>query len=154
MDEKEKNFFAYMNRLLSRESIMLMYESNNIKYDKCELYCDYVLSLLHLIYDTYLGDDITDEENRKKHFEWCWKKNVENFSKEGINIDGKKIYDYFFEYFFIVFYMNEEKDDEKNKIMDFKLWKDVFDYVKPKTHSDVDAFVEVYTIFEESRKNV
>ena len=137
---------------MSKESISLIYDANNVKYDKCQLYGDFVMSLIKLIYSTYLGDDVTDEEDRKKHFEWCWKKNVSNFEKEGIYIDSYKLSEYFFEFMFLVFYLDDDKDNEKIKEMDYKLWTEVFDCNKLKTNSEVDAFIEIYNLFEKSVK--
>jgi len=151
MDGRKKNF-AYVNNLMSKESISLIYDANNVKYDKCQLYGDFVMSLIKLIYSTYLGDDVTDEEDRKKHFEWCWKKNVSNFEKEGIYIDSYKLSEYFFEFMFLVFYLDDDKDNEKIKEMDYKLWTEVFDCNKLKTNSEVDAFIEIYNLFEKSVK--
>ena len=151
MDGRKKNF-AYVNNLMSKESISLIYDANNVKYDKCQLYGDFVMSLIKLIYNTYLGDDVTDEEDRKKHFEWCWKKNVSNFEKEGIYIDSYKLSEYFFEFMFLVFYLDDDKDNEKIKEMDYKLWTEVFDCNKLKTNSEVDAFIEIYNLFEKSVK--
>ena len=45
---------------MSKESIMMIYGANNIRYEKCELFNDFVQSLLMLAFDTYMGDDVTD----------------------------------------------------------------------------------------------
>ena len=39
MDNNDRqNFLAYINNPMSKESITILYASNNIKYEKCELY--------------------------------------------------------------------------------------------------------------------
>jgi hypothetical protein len=93
-----ENFFSYISKPVDKEDVKIWIESNDICYQKFELYHDFVSSLINLIYDTYLGDDGTqnskihlDSEDNKKHFQWCWNKIIENFKKEEINfkIDGE-----------------------------------------------------------------
>ena len=49
-------------------------------------FLDYVDSLLTLITETFLGDDVMgDDEARLNHFKWCWNKTIDNFRKENIN---------------------------------------------------------------------
>lgn len=155
MSEKNKGrkFLAYIQTPMSKESISVIYDANNIKFERCELYSDFVQSLLRLTYNTYLGDDVTDIEGQSTHFKWCWDKNIENFAKEGIIFDNPKLYDYFLEYIFEVFYSMTDKEElgyiDKTSL---KLWYDVFDYTKSKTNSDLDNLIEIYKIFEKSVK--
>lgn len=149
MSNKHLKFLSYLNTPLSRESINIFYDANNVRFEKCELYGDFVLSLLTLVFDTYMGDDITSPEHQIKHFKWCWDKNVENFKLEGIHINDENLYEYFLEYMLEVFYFSE-KTKESN---DLKLWVDLFDYSRNRTQSDLDTFIEIYKLFEKSLKN-
>jgi hypothetical protein len=148
------SFLAYIHNPISKESIAVIYASNNIKYEKCELYSDFVQSLLMLAFDTYMGDDVMGVEDQKKHFKWCWDKVIENFREEGISIKSDKLYDYFLEFMLEVFYTYDGK-----KPYDFtdegvlKIWSDVFSYDKSKTQADMDTLVEIYKIFEKSLIN-
>lgn len=145
----KSSFLAYINNPMSKESISILYDANNIKYDRCELYSDFVQSLLILLFDTYMGDEITDLDNQFKHFEWCWAKNVSNFKKEGIRIDNDRLYDYFLEFMFEVYYSGEKDDGVKTDNI-LKLWVSIFNYSNTKTNSDIDTLIEIYQLFENS----
>jgi hypothetical protein len=150
--EKNRNFLAYINNPMSKESIMVIYDANNVKFDRCELYGDFVHSLLRIAFETYMGDDVTDIESQIKHFTWCWNKNIENFMTEGIAINCLKLYDYFLQYMLEVFYSSEKKPSDYVDTGSLKLWDDIFDYTKSKTNSEMDTFIEVYQLFEKSIK--
>lgn len=151
------DFMAYINNLMDKDDIIMLYNENNIKYEKCELYSDFTQSLIMLVFDTYLGDDVTDVIGQAGHFNWCWNKNISNFGKEGLFFDCDLLFEYFLEFMMEVFYSSNEKDrmnfTDKDKGI-LKLWLDIFDYTKLKTNSDMDALIEVYKIFEMSLKVV
>lgn len=150
-DFEKTSFLAYIHKEISRESISLIYSSNNIKYEKCELYNDFIQSLLRLVFDTYLGDDIMTIDDQIKHFRWCWNKVIDNFKEEGILFKNKKLYNYFLEFMLEVFYMYEgDKISENDDLGILKIWDNIFSYNKPKTQADIDTLVEVYKIFEKS----
>ncbi len=155
MDNKYKknNFLDYINNPMSKESIILLYNANNIRFEKCELYSDFVQSLLHLIFDTYLGDDVTNLDQQVKHFNWCWSKNIKNFNDEGIDFSDIKLYDYFLEFMLEVFYSSLEKQKTEyiNKNL-LKLWNNILDFNRIKTNADMDTLIEIYNIFEKSLK--
>jgi hypothetical protein len=154
MDENNKNkFLNYIHKPMSLEAIKMVYTKHNIIYEKCELYLDFTKSLLIKIFDTYLGDDITNQDEQYNHFNWCWKKNIEDFKNEGFNFDEITLYSYFLEFSFEVFYSNKEKNkiDFYNGLI--KIWEDLFNYNKTKTNSDLDALVEIYLLMEKAIKN-
>ena len=156
MNEYSKNsFLGYINNPMNRDDIAMFYRENNIKYEKCELYSDFALSLIITIFDTYMGDDVTNLDDQFKHFEWAWQKTILNFVEEGLDFESDVLYNYFLEFMVEVFYTTPNKNELNNidkKII--KLWSDIFDYHKIKTNSDMDALIEVYTIFEKSLKNL
>lgn len=147
------SFLAYINNPMSKESVSVLFAANNIKFEKCELYSDFVQSLLMRIFDTYLGDEVTDYDAQFNHFQWCWGKTVDDFAMEGINIENPKLYNYFLEFTLEVFYSYKEKKpfDYTDKGI-LRIWSDIFDFTKTKTNSDVDTLIEIYTIFEKSLK--
>lgn len=148
---KTLKFLDYIGKPMSRESITVLYSAHNIKYEKCELYNDFVQSLIFLIYDTYMGDDITNEKDKKNHFTWCWNKNVENFKKEGFIFENNKLKNYFFEFMSEVYYPITKKEENQVALDNIlKLWSYIFDYNNNKSKSDVDTLIEVYNIFENS----
>jgi len=151
--DKNIEFLSYIGSPLSENSIAVIYSANNISFDRCELFSDYVQSLLYIIFDTYLGDEITEEEDKLKHFEWCWKKNIDNFKLEGIKFSTKgESFDYFKEFMIEVFYNIENKESKKIKGIITSLWDTIFSYNGMKTSSDMDNFIEIYKILEKSIK--
>ena len=103
------SFLAYINNPMNWETISMVYTKNNIKYEKCELYSDFVQSLLITVFDTYMGDDVTPIDEQTNHFNWCWGKTIECFSDEGFLFNNQNLYDYFLEFSFEVFYTNKDK---------------------------------------------
>lgn len=153
MIRRNKNieFLRYISSPLSKESILILYAANNIKFEKCELYHDFAQSLAGLIFDTYLGDDIMEMKDWVNHFKWCWKQNRKNFLKEGIHIGDKKLYTYFFEFMIEHFYDVTNKDENPIICENIcKLWSYIFDYnnTTGKTKAEAEAFIEIYTLFD------
>jgi hypothetical protein len=154
MNNKNKlNFLDYINTPMSKESIMMIYGANNIRYEKCELFNDFVQSLLMLAFDTYMGDDVTDIDEQFNHFNWCWETNISNFLTESIYFENKKLYNYFLEFMLEVFYSSTDKSVFRNSGKNvLELWNNIFDYNRVKTNADMDTMVEIYKIFEKSLK--
>jgi len=100
-----------------------------------------------------MGDEVTSVEHQIKHFNWCWKKNVENFETEGLVFESERLHSYFLEFMLEVYYTAPEKDgpnfDHKNIL---KLWYYIFDYNREKSNSDMDTLIEIYVLFEKSLK--
>jgi len=151
-----ENFFNYLSKNLDQDEVDIWFNANNIIPEKLELYYDFTISLYNLLTDTYLGENVDNEtkvtlseEDNQKHFDWCWKKTVDNFSKEGLefNQNGDH-YDYFKSFFDEIYY----KQDNKNiKDSIGKFFSDVFDREKPFTRSDMDM---IYTIYKSLDKNL
>jgi len=145
-------FVNYIMDPLSYEQMQLLYRANNIKYDKVNLYYDFITSLNKLVDKTYLGDDcISSNEEIKGHFEWCFNKTIENFKKENINfINNSDLRKYFYYYYEQLYY----KDDERSLEKIDNLPKFSFDFYRTKSMSDVDILIELYKIFEKTLKKV
>jgi hypothetical protein len=148
----KNSFLGYINNPISKEDMMLFYKENNIKYEKCELYSDFALSLIMTIFDTYMGDDVTNLDDQFKHFEWAWQKTILNFVEEGLDFEANVLYEYFLEFMLEVYYpiIDKKEIDIDKKLCN--LWINLFDYNKTKTNSDIDALIEIYVIFEKSLK--
>ncbi len=150
---RQKNLLVYINDPISRETLNLYYAANDVKIERCELYNDYLQSLYMLVFDTYLGDDITDLHEQINHFKWCWDRNNQNFIKEGLYFKNSKLYDYCLEFILEVFYCSLDKnEDENNEETILKLWRDIFNYDKPKSNSEIDTLIELYLLFNEAIK--
>jgi hypothetical protein len=144
------NFFNYITKNLNPEDVDTWFRANNIISEKMELYYDFSYSLYLLIKSTYLGSKneknetlvkMTDEDDIN-HFDWCWKKTVENFKKESIifRIDGDH-YKYFFTLFDEIFY-KQEKEQIRESIDVF--FNDLFNKDKPFTQVDLDLIYNIY----------
>lgn len=148
---RKNNLLIYINNPISKESLSLYYAANDIKIEKCILYNDFIQSLYMLVFDTYLGDDITDVYEQINHFKWCWDRNNKNFNKEGLDFESSRLYDYCLEFILEDFYCALDKNEvENSEEISLKFWKDIFDYDKPKSNSEIDALVEIYLLFNEA----
>lgn len=151
------NFFNYITKNLNPEDVDTWFRSNNIISEKMELYYDFSYSLHLLIKSTYLGSKNEKNETLVKmtneddinHFDWCWKKTVENFKKENINftLEGEH-YDYFLSLFSEIYY-NQNSEDIKNSIDIF--FNDLFNREKTFTQVDLDL---IYNIYKSLDKNL
>jgi hypothetical protein len=82
-----EEFYNYITKHLEPEQVELWFRANNIIPERMDLYYDFCQSLYLLIIDTYLGEELDEKETKvemnsednKKHFKWCWDKNIENF---------------------------------------------------------------------------
>lgn len=149
----KSRFLAYIHQPMSPESIQLIFTKNNITFQKCELFNDFVNSLLIKIFETYLGDKYTNEQEQKNHFNWCWNKNLEGFNSEGFLFNNDNLYNYFLEFSFEVFYTNKDKNNPNFEIGILNIWNDLFNYDKIKTNSEIDALVEIYSLMDYSIKD-
>jgi len=153
-----ENFFNYISRPLENEEVEIWFRANNIIVEKMELYYDIIYSLSCNISETYLGEDENSPSetkiemsiaDKKSHFEWCWKKLIDEFKKEGLLIneigDHK---DYLYDFFYELFY-NQNDSKIRNSIDIF--FTDIFDLKKPFTKSDLDM---VLTIYKSLDKNI
>ena len=143
-------FIKYITTPLTIEEMNLLYKANNVKYDKCELYHDFILSLNKLIVETFLGDDvINSEENIKNHFNWCIEKIFNNFKEENIIFDEwDDLKNYFYNFYIELFYNINNKNEAIEKLNKLPILS--FDYGRIKTRSDMDVLLELYRLFEKS----
>lgn len=153
-----ENFFNYISKPVHPDDVQVWLNINNIIPEKVDLYSDFTSSLYKLILNTYLGEDdksnesnikLTEEDNTK-HFDWCWKKTIENFSKENIKFYSKgEHYDHFKSFFDEVYY-NQKEQKVKDQIGVF--FEDLFDLKKPFTKSDIDMLTDLYKSLDKNLK--
>lgn len=149
---RTSDFLKYINTPLNQSTIKSLYEANNIDIELCNLYYDFIASLMNLIFDTYLGDELMDSKAQRGHFKWCWETNKKNFLNEGIDFgDDPELISYFMEFMLEVYYLYKEKDDVLISNIN-KLWEYIFNYNISKSRSDVDTFFEIYILFDKSIK--
>ena len=146
------DFIEYISKLMKKEDILLLYKINNVTPERSALYLDFTHSLYDLIVTTYLGDEVMDNDSIKQHFDWCWKKVIEAFQKEKIYFESVELYNYFFTLFLESFYTEVDKSEKNvNKLLEF--WQDIFEYSVTKTLSELEAFIDLYKIFDRSLQN-
>ncbi len=132
---------------MDKDDIVLMYKVNNVTPEKTELYLDFIHGIFDLVTTTYLGDDVMFEEDIENHFKWCWGKNIDNFKKEKLYfLDDEDLYNYFHTLFIESFY-NEDNKTESNINQLLEFWSDIFKYNFTKTMSELEAFLDLYKIF-------
>ncbi len=137
---------------MKKEDILLLYKINNVTPERSALYLDFTHSLYDLIVTTYLGDEVMNNDSIKQHFDWCWKKVIEAFQKEKIYFESVELYNYFFTLFLESFYTEVDKSEKNvNKLLEF--WQDIFEYSVTKTLSELEAFIDLYKIFDRSLQN-
>lgn len=145
---KVMDFIEYISKNMEKKDLFLLYKINNIKRERLEMFSDFVHFLNELIITTYLGDDITKDVDKVNHFNWCWKKVVGSFKKEGIYfLDTDELYNYFLTFYQESFY-EETKIDDPNNIPIF--WSELLNYDNIKTMSEYQSMLEIYKIFNKS----
>jgi hypothetical protein len=88
------------------------------------------------------------EEDKTKHFDWCWNKTIDNFKKENLIFENEgEHYEYFKSFFEEIFYNQKEKvvRDSINNFFD-----DLFNLNKPFTKSDLDMISSIYKLLDKS----
>jgi hypothetical protein len=126
-------------------------KSHNISRERSELYHDFLVSLFTLIDDTYLGKDIVNNsEDIMKHFEWCFNKTISNFEMEKIYFNTKGNHFEYLWFFFYGAYYNSEPEDKRTKILLY--FYRLFNINVMKNRNELDAFTDLYKIFEQNLK--
>ena len=149
-----ENFFKWMSKPIPNDEVIVWFSVNNMIPEKIELYGDIFKGIHQLISDTYLGDSGNEtkinlsQEDKFKHFEWCWNKLLEDFKKENILIKKEGVHkDYFWEFLKDTYY-NQNDENVRKSIPVFI--KEVFDLSKPFTKSDLDILTELYKALEKN----
>jgi hypothetical protein len=143
-------FIKYITNPLTKEEMQLLYKANNVNYDKCRLYSDFILTLNKLVTETFLGSDVIHaSEDIKSHFMWCIEKVIKNFKEENIIFDKTEdLKEYFFNFYMELFYKFNDKEDILEKLNKLAIYS--FDHLRIKTRSDMDVLLELYRLFEKS----
>jgi hypothetical protein len=151
----QNDFINYISKALPANDIESYYRLHNIVDGRVELYLDFITSLLLIISHTYLGDDIMNDEDRLNHFNWCWRKNLNNFEREGIIFKNDvEIKDYLKDIIFELFYIVDKDIDYNQDIYKIiNLFNKLFNDKNTKTKADLDSFIDLYSIFDESLNN-
>ena len=145
---ENSEFVNYIKNPLTIDQMNLLYKANDIKFDRCNLYYDFIKSLNRVIVDTYLGSEyITTDREIKEHYLWCFNNIVSNLKEENIIFDDvDRLKEYFFFFYDELFYKDSDKVlDKLDNLAEFS-----FDFYRIKSRSDIDIMIELYKLFEKS----
>jgi hypothetical protein len=145
---ENSEFVNYITNPLTIDQMNLLYKANDVKFDRCNLYYDFIKSLNKVIVDTYLGSEyITTDREVKEHYLWCFNNIVDNFKEENIIFDDVvRLKEYFFYFYDELFYKDSDKVLNKlDNLAEFS-----FDFHRIKSRSDIDIMIELYKLFEKS----
>lgn len=153
MENKKEGGFLFLIDIDEnyRNQLEVWLRAHNISYQKLELFYDYLKSLNNLIDTTFLGhDSYYNESEIKSHFNWCWDKNNENFSKERIYFKQHgNHHEYFWVFFYEAYYVPLS---ENNKPRIIEYFKKLFDLKYVKNRSEIDLLNEIYKILNQHLK--
>jgi hypothetical protein len=146
-----ENFYSWMIKPVSHDDVEIWFNMNNMVVEKRQLFADFTFSLYNLIKETYLGNDWDDQtettvslnqEEKEKHFDWCWTKTIDNFKKENIVFGYKGEHrEYYQQFFMDLFYLAEKKEIALNIE---KFFIELFNENKAYTKSDLDMITDIY----------
>ena len=137
-----EEFYNYITEPVTVEDMRLWVRHKNIDADRAELFYDFIDSVHTVLHETFLGDDvIINEEDKQKHFKWCWNKTIDNFKEENIlfNTEGDH-YEYYESY-----YTDKEKRDVDN-INNYFLILTKLHILK--TKSELDMLSDIYILLD------
>jgi hypothetical protein len=78
---ENSEFVNYITNPLTIDQMNLLYKANDVKFDRCNLYYDFIKSLNKVIVDTYLGSEyITTDREVNEHYLWCFNRYWSNFN--------------------------------------------------------------------------
>ena len=155
-----ENFFNYLSKPIPSDEVDLWFKINNMIPEKLELFYDFSQSLNLLISETYLGGfgntnetNITlSEDDKYKHFEWCFTKIISNYEKEGIFFEDKGNHFNYFRNFFMEIFYNQKEEKVRSSVKNF--FNELFKISKTFTKSDLDMILVIYKVMNENLKKV
>lgn len=157
MNENIENGRRFMNFIISpleMSNIDKIYKEYGVVCERADLYRDFTFSLNRLIQESYLGDEVMTDIDKKIHFDWCWNRVCEDFTILNFYFrDNQELCNYFRIFFSKHFYeiQNKKNSDIPNSIEPVYIY--LFDYNHVKKHVDVEKFISIYMTFELSFKN-
>lgn len=137
-----------------RERVDTWYKANNIIREKSEVYYDFIYSLVKLVDETYLGQDVIEtQKDMVNHFSWCFNKVLEDFEKEKIKFTAVSTtaYDYLW-YFIYKGYYTSDVEEPAQHLLDY--FDFLFDYNLIKNQLELESFIDFYKIFDQNLKKL
>jgi len=150
-----ENFFKWLSEPIPKDELETYFNMNNINREKIDLFFDILMSLNITISKTYLGDNNDQlisvdysNEDKEKHFDWCWSKTIDSFKKENIflNKDGDH-YKYLKIFYFDIFY-NKIDGINHNSIKIFI--EELFNIEGLYSKADLQILTEIYKLLDKN----
>lgn len=115
--------------------------------DRIEIYKDFTINLLNYIIFYYLDkDSLSEDEDIKNHFNFCYDKVCDEFLEEEINFkDNNELREYFYIYYYNEFYKKPSKIATYDKF-----WRNIFEIDLHKNKNIISVLLEIYMIFDKS----
>lgn len=148
---KPIKYSEHIKNVMDIGEINRIYLANNINSNRSDLYFDYVTSLCNTIFNTYLGDELYDVDDKINHFDWCWKWNNTFYGDLGYDLkQSESGYMYFLSFFTDIYYFIDNNNIilEGNILM---VWEYIFNYDISKPKKDVYNFIDIYKMFENTK---
>lgn len=150
-----ENFFKWLSVPIDRGELEVYFNMHNIIREKVDLFCDIVKTLNIIVEDTYLGGNVHNEvniaysdEDKSKHFDWCWTKTIDSFKKENIILNESGDHKNYLKSFYTeIFY------DKKNKIDNVDISKfvsELFNIDAEFSKADLEILTEFYKVLDKN----
>ena len=144
-----ENFFNYISKSVTEEEYELWFQSNNIIVERLQVFQDFIISLVFMINDTYLGDKpesketniILSNDDNINHFNWCWEKIIKNSAKENVLIEVNGEHKDFIQDFIFEIFYTQKSNMVKDSVL--KFFMDVFYLEGTTTKSDLDLITTI-----------
>ena len=122
--------------------------------DRVEIYKDFTLNLLFYILKYYIDrESLSEDEDIRNHFVWCYNKACDDFKKEEIDFSNNKdLLEYFYTFYYNQFYRYDEDihEYEMNEKYYVDFWKNIFEFSDPNNRTLLSVLIEMYMIFDKS----
>lgn len=147
-----ENFFYYMTKVIPKDEIVIWFNIHNMYYERIELFGDIFKTLNYVILDTHMGNEYQEtkitmtEEDNNNHFDWCWKKVVEDFRKENIMIQLEGDHKEYLKSFFTDTFYNQKNKEVRESIHIFL--DDIFNVEKEFVKPDLDILTDFYKVIK------
>jgi hypothetical protein len=109
--------------------------------DRVEIYRDFTVNLINYIIDFYLDKNtLSDDDDIRNHFNWCFNKVCDEFNEEGLDFSKKDVLrQYFYNFFYYQFYKRENQNIDIKYYE--KFWGDIFEIDKRKNKNIMNMMV-------------
>jgi hypothetical protein len=122
--------------------------------DRVEIYKDFTLNLLYYIIKYYIDrESLSEDDDIRNHFVWCYNKTCDDFKKEEIDFsENNELLEYFYTFYYNQFYKYDEDmighEITEEYYIDF--WRNIFEFSDPNNRSLLSVLIEMYMIFDKS----